>query len=82
MQYEIKFEKRAFKFISKQPQKQKERILQAIARLPFSGDIKAMAGSRNYYRLRVGDYRIIYTLDHDVLLITVVDANNRGDIYK
>ena len=82
MPYEIKFEKKAFKFINKQPPKQKERILRAIYQLPDRGDIKAMAGSANYYRLRVGDYRVIYILDNGILLITVVDVGNRGDVYN
>ena len=35
-----------------------------------------------YYRLRVGDYRVIYILDNGILLITVVDVDNRGDVYN
>ncbi len=34
------------------------------------------------YRLRVGDYRIVYTLDHGQLVVFVIDAGPRGDIYK
>jgi mRNA interferase RelE/StbE len=36
---------------------------------------------RDAYRLRVGDYRIIYTLDNEVLLIVVVTLGHRRDIY-
>ncbi|MBQ8209938.1 MAG: type II toxin-antitoxin system RelE/ParE family toxin [Clostridia bacterium] len=68
--------------MSKQPKQQRERILLAIYKLPQTGDIKAMQGYENYYRLRVGDYRIIYTLDNDVLLVRVIAVGNRGDIYK
>jgi hypothetical protein len=82
MQYRIEIEKKAIKFISKQPLKQRERILKAIYLLPYSGDIKAMKGFEGFYRLRVGDYRIIYSLDNDLLLISVVEIGNRGDVYK
>lgn len=82
MQYRIEIDKKAVKFIAKQPKPQRERILSAIYKLPQDGDIKALQGYGNYYRLRVGDYRIIYTLDHDVLLVRVVAVGNRGDIYK
>ncbi len=82
MQYRIEIDKKAAKFISKQPRDQKERILKAIYKLPYQGDIKALQGNNGYYRLRVGDYRIIYTLNNDILLVKVVAVGNRGQIYK
>ena len=82
MRYKIEIDKRAVKFIVKQPKLQRERILSAIYKLPHFGDIKAMQGHMGYYRLRVGDYRIIYTVDNNVLLVHVVAVGNRGDIYK
>lgn len=82
MQYRIEIDKRAVKFISKQPKPQRERLLRAIYKLPETGDIKQMQGYINYYRLRVGDYRVIYTVNNDVLLVRVVEIGNRGDIYK
>lgn len=82
MQYRIEIDKRAVKFISKQSKPQKERILKAIYKLPAAGDIKAMQGYNGYYRLRVGDYRIIYTVNNDVLLVRIIEIGNRGDIYK
>ena len=82
MQYKIEIDKRAVKFISKQPKPQRERILKAIYKLPYTGDIKAMQGYSGYFRLRVGDYRIIYNVNDNILLINVVEIGNRGDIYK
>ena len=82
MQYRIEIDKRAVKFIAKQPKLQRERPLRAIYRLPFMGDIKAMQGYEGFYRLRVGDYRVIYTVNDDVLLVRVVEVGNRGDVYK
>lgn len=82
-EYKIKISKKAEKFILKQPRRQQARLLEAIYALPYSGDIKAMAGGNpNEFRLRVGDYRIVYEKDDDVLLIWVIHAGNRGDIYK
>jgi mRNA interferase RelE/StbE len=83
MSYSIVLEKKAAKFISKLPQNEKIRILRAINNLP-SGDTKKLKGQQDneYYRLRVGDYRIIYTINNDELIICVVDAGNRGQIYN
>lgn len=82
MQYKIEFDKRAIKFISKQPKPQRERLFKAISILPLSGDIKAMQGHPGYFRLRVGDYRVIYTVDDNVLIVRIIEVGNRGDIYK
>lgn len=81
MNYEIKILKKARKFIEQQQPAQRERINKAIAGLP-NGDVRSLQGNEGVYRLRVGDYRIIYELNNNILLITVVDAGNRGQIYN
>ena len=84
MKYTIVIEKLAEKFIVKLPKPDKERVLKAIYHLPDGNDIRELRGKQNkgLYRLRVGDYRIIYTIDNGKLIICVVDAGNRVDIYK
>ena len=81
MSYKIKLSKKAQKFILKLEQKEQQRILKAIYKLPFDGDIKQLKGL-SQYRLRVSDYRIIYEMYNDVLLIRVINIGNRGDVYK
>ena len=81
MKYQIELLKKARKFIKAQPPKQQERKLKAIYKIP-DGDIKPLSGQKNAYRLRVGDFRIIYEIDDSVLLITVVNVGNRGQIYN
>ena len=68
--------------MEKLPFKDRKRIIDAISKLPLDGDIKAMKNNDKLYRLRVGDYRIIYTIDKGKLTVYVVDAGNRGQIYK
>ena len=82
MNYNIKLLKKARKFIETQPKNQQERILKAINNLPESGDIIPLSGRNGFFRLRVGDYRIIYRVQNEILLITVVNADNRGQVYK
>jgi len=74
----IKYSKRAVKAIEKIPNPFKRNIKEAIERLP-SGDVKKLRGYRNTYRLRVGDYRILYDID-DAIYIT--DVLPRGAAYK
>ena len=82
MCYNILFDKPAQKFILKQSPEQRVRLLSAIKRLPNEGDIKLLRGCPGYFRLRVGDYRVIYTVENDKLIIRIINIGNRGDIYK
>lgn len=81
MKYKIIFQKAALKFIRKQDKKTQERLMVAIKQLPNGADIKKMKG-HNLYRMRVGDYRILYSIDEIVKIIIVENVNNRGDVYK
>ena len=75
---EIQYSKQALKFLKKQDFPTRKRIINAINLLP-AGDVKALQG-RNDYRLRVGDYRIIFDINGNILLIEAI--GNRGQIYK
>ncbi len=80
--YRIIIKKRAKKFIDKLPKNERLRIALAIEMLPEGEDIKKLKGHDDLLRLRVGDYRIIYTVDHGELIVIVIDAGNRGEIYN
>lgn len=82
MSYRVIIDKPAMKFLQKQPRQQQERLLKAIYQLPDVGDIKPMSGHDNLYRLRVGSYRVIYTVENEILVVRVMTIGNRGDIYK
>lgn len=75
---EIRYSKQAIKFLSKRDPNTQKRIINAINAIPL-GDIKKLQG-QNGYRLRVGDYRVIFDRDGNILYIEKID--NRGQIYK
>lgn len=81
MIYKIRIKPKALKFIEKQDKTQRIRIYKAIYNLP-NRDVKKLAGCKNEYRLRVGNYRIIYELNQNELIVIVTRADNRGQIYK
>lgn len=80
--YKIKYNKAALKFLDKQDKKQRLRIYKAIYQLPNNGDIKRLKGYKNLYRLRVGDFRIIYDKFDNELIISVINIDNRGQAYN
>ncbi len=57
-------------------------FVRAIELLPDGEDIKKLKGHDDLLRLRVGDYRVIYTVNNGELIVCVIDAGNRGDIFK
>ena len=80
--YQIIIKKKAKKYIDKLPMNEKRRVVAAIEQLPNGEDIKKLKGHSELMRLRVGSYRIIYTVDNGELVVIVIDAGNRGEIYN
>jgi mRNA interferase RelE/StbE len=79
--YRIVFGKKAAKFFHYQPQDQQKRLAGSISKLP-GGDTKRLRGYKGFYRLRVGEFRVIYAISQDELIITILSIGNRGDVYK
>ena len=61
------------------------RIVKAIDSLgtnPRPSGVTALQGGSGLLRIRVGDYRIIYTVQDDVLTVLVVTVGHRRDVYQ
>ena len=56
--------------------------LSALSSLPRPPGCKKLKGYKNAYRIRVGDYRIIYEIEDKVLRILVMTIGHRKDIYE
>ena len=80
--YRIIIKKKAKKFIDSLPVNERRRVVAAIELLPNGEDIKKLKGHDKLLRLRVGEYRIIYTVDNGELIVYVIDAGSRGQIYN
>ena len=80
--YRFIIKKPAKRFIDGLPVNERRRIVDAIERLPDSGDIKRLQGHDDLFRLRVGPYRVLYTVDNGEFVIYVVDAGSRGQVYN
>ncbi len=81
--YILIYSETAAKQLKKLPKDIQERIIIALERLrirPESCDIKKLVGMPGY-RFRVGDYRVIFDLEKDKLLIFVLELGHRRNIY-
>lgn len=69
------------KQFSKYDKKLQQRLSKAIDKLP-NGNVKKLQGKRTppLYRLRVGDYRVIFRMTEFEIYLELVDS--RGDVYK
>lgn len=75
----IEYKKKAVKYINACDYQTKRRLKEGIEKLPF-GDISKLQGYDNEYRLRVGNLRVLFTLEDDI--ITINDIRPRGQVYK
>ncbi|MBI2810113.1 MAG: type II toxin-antitoxin system RelE/ParE family toxin [Candidatus Melainabacteria bacterium] len=87
MKYQVKIVESAEKSLSKVPKKDREVIVEKIESLGSDprplGYIKLKGASKNIlYRIRHGDYRIVYTVKDDVLIVLVLEIGNRKEIYR
>ncbi len=84
MTYKIFIERSAQKSLSKIPNPNRDRIVESISGLstiPRPQGAKELTG-RDAWRIRVGNYRIIYEIEDDKLIILVVVIRHRRDAYR
>lgn len=84
MTYRVEFTTAAARQIKKCPRPARERVLDAIAGLaedPRPPGARKLVGEQDAWRLRVGDYRVIYEVLDQALTVTVVRAGHRREVY-
>jgi mRNA interferase RelE/StbE len=82
MEYEIEFKPRSLKDCKKIPRPDLERIFVHIEEMAnnLKGDVKRLTDYTPEYRLRVGDYRILFETEKDKIIIYRI--RHRKDVYK
>ena len=56
--------------------------MRALASDPRPSGVEALRGHRPWLRLRAGDYRIIYAVDDEARLVTVLTVGHRREVYR
>ena len=63
-------------------QKRIDTRIRALSENPRPSGVKKLAGDENLYRLRVGDYRIIYQIQDKALLVLVIKISLHREVYR
>ncbi len=83
--YKIEISSTAEKSLKKIPKRDLIKIIESIQILsinPFPEGCRKLAGEDNVYRIRQGDYRIIYEVEGKKLIVLVLKIGHRRDIYR
>lgn len=85
--YQVKFRKSARKEFLQLPTRIQNKAVEALLLLsqnPFSDllQIKKLRGPEGLYRLRLGDYRLLYTVESFELVVVVIKIGHRREIYR
>jgi len=82
--YEIQILRRAQRSLARLPEKEYERVRDAIRALadePRPPGCRKLTG-RDGWRIRIGQYRVIYEIDDTVRILTVLVVGHRRDVYR
>lgn len=83
--YKITFEKNAKKEFDKLPLSIAHRIIKTVRSLaenPRPAKCIKLHGRENQYRVRVGDYRVLYIIKDNDLIVVIIKISHRKDVYR
>ena len=84
-EFEVSFARSARKDLESLPVEVADRILYRIERLTENprprGSVK-LQGRRGLWRIRVGDYRVVYTVDEAACYVDITQIRHRRDVYR
>ena len=85
MLYEIQFKTSAWKAFGKLKGEARGRVAEAIMALaenPMPQNARKLSARGDFYRIRVGDYRVIYEIHENTLVVLILKVGHRRDVYK
>lgn len=83
--YKIEWKRSAIKELEKLPRPMHSKIVSAVDNLasnPYPQGVRKLVGTENSYRIRVGDYRVLYNIIENRLIVEIVRVGHRKDIYR
>ena len=84
MSYRVIIPKPVQKQLNNLPKTQRDRLISAIrllAQVPRPNGVKKLKGYNKTYRIRIGNYRVIYRIQDKKMLVLILSATHRKDAY-
>ncbi|MBG0744843.1 MAG: type II toxin-antitoxin system RelE/ParE family toxin [Cylindrospermopsis raciborskii KL1] len=85
MTYKIIITKSIQKQLDNLPSNIQDRVYEKISQLaeePRPDGVAKLKGYDNEYRIRIGDYRLVYEIQDDKLIVLILQCKHRRDVYK
>ena len=85
VEYTIVIKRSAEKEIAELPLFIVEKLYQEFIKLalnPRPSGVKKLSGFKNLYRIRINDYRVIYSIQNEELIVHILKVGHRKDVYK
>jgi mRNA interferase RelE/StbE len=85
MPYKIEFTRAALRGLEAVPESERKKIgkkIDSLAEKPRPPGARKLSGVEGQYRIRVGDYRVIYGIDDSLVIVLVIRIGNRRDVYR
>lgn len=82
--FKVEWKHSAVKELKHLPKQVVTRMLEAVESLakdPYPSGVRKLTGSEHSYRIRVGDYRIVYNIRSSILVIEIIRVGHRKNVY-
>ena len=83
--YKIEWKRSATKELEKLPRPMISKIVSAVDNLssnPYPQGVRKLVNTQNSYRIRVGDYRVLYIIAENKLIVEIIRVRHRKDVYR
>ncbi len=83
--YGIRYTESAARFLKSLPPKLQARIIgkiNALAEDPYPPGKRKLRGEEHAYRVRVGDYRVVYDVLEEAIVVLILRIGHRKDVYR